>query len=745
MAAAITVNANTYSALRAALLQADGSGATVLLTRDVYIDDTNGWKAVDASNFVLDGAGHSVGRAGAPLADSLLGKSAPGDAVADIEVRGVKLYVDFAADARYVGAFCPVAVNCGFADCAVNGAVRSDYSQPPSYSYSYYVGGFVGRACGECSFENCVNHAALALNPSSGYGRIGGILALIDDFIASSLVMTNCRNDAAITAAGTNTWTGGIICEAHDASVTLHGCVNNGVIDSPGEVAGILVVFSGDTLEMLDCVNNGAITAQTVGGICFTINADTSAQVRGCRNTAELICNSGAGIINAIDAVRGQYNFIQCVNSGDILKPGTDANDTYVGGGIFGFVNNSDTNPNSVYALECRNTGAIDFRVKSYNIGGICGSAMNRFVIEDCVNTGAVKGGYRVGGILGSARGAAPIESLGPEILRCVSRGDVVAASISGSTDKTDVGGIAGWVEHYARITGCLALGTVTSEGPNVGGIVGGIVGSMYNDSVEVGGNIAAQSAITVTNTNSVGSDWIHRVVGFIGTTVDDMLLYDNYANAGMLVTGSNNALDQVFDYNQFITPEQDFEYNGVEVLPDNPNYGLTRMQGQNLDRCRFGEDSYNCMKLISPDDPCGMRQYIRYLRCRDYGTFQGVRDAAMLWTMYEDWQMPCRGCGGGDSGGKVVLISVYRAVAVPAPGTTYEVYRVLPDGTREAVARAVSNGNGVIRFKNLPRGEYVAEMVDMDAASRDYSIYRIKVGWNGRVAVKEVGFLDDL
>jgi hypothetical protein len=72
--------------LFAAIQQADGSGDTALLTRDVVDNDMGAWTAVDAGGLILDGAGFSIGAAGSELADSLLGKGTPGDPIVNSEV-----------------------------------------------------------------------------------------------------------------------------------------------------------------------------------------------------------------------------------------------------------------------------------------------------------------------------------------------------------------------------------------------------------------------------------------------------------------------------------------------------------------------------------------------------------------------------------------------------------------------------------------------------------------------------------
>ncbi|MDR1599227.1 MAG: prealbumin-like fold domain-containing protein [Oscillospiraceae bacterium] len=343
------------------------------------------------------------------------------------------------------------------------------------------------------------------------------------------------------------------------------------------------------------------------------------------------------------------------------------------------------------------------------------------------MNERQVEAGGNVGGIVGRANGL--VNSYDTSVRGCVNRGAVYGVG-------GNVGGIVGNASETVIISECLALGTARSnEGP-----VGGIVG-IVNYRCDIGGNIAMQSAVTVEDitldvrARTPGRDYIHRVVGRVVNTFPyNNFLHGNYANPNMIVTGSNDLLDDVYDYDHFLNPSmQDLDYPGVEVRTDDPNYGLNRMQGQNLEPCAYGPNAYNCFRAISPNNACAMNQYARYLKCVGFGAPRGVKDIAMLWDMYLDYMSPC--CS---RGGKVVLIGVYRAATVPAAGITYQLYRVLPDGSREPAGLGVADSNGVIEFDNLPPGEYVARIVNTGSGVRDYSIYRITVDGRYQVTVRE-------
>lgn len=132
-------------------------------------------------------------------------------------------------------------------------------------------------------------------------------------------------------------------------------------------------------------------------------------------------------------------------------------------------------------AIRCANYGAVttDVNFAQRNIGGIAGTVYgSKGQLRYCVNNGNIQGNYDVGGIAGSVK-------YGAEIQSCCNYGTVLGVSI--------LGGIAGNVTKtgtYSDGTGkeCIIrnvynLGEVNGTTSSNGSIAGGIIGQMgYED-----------------------------------------------------------------------------------------------------------------------------------------------------------------------------------------------------------------------------------------------------------------------
>lgn len=113
---------------------------------------------------------------------------------------------------------------------------------------------------------------------------------------------------------------------------------------------------------------------------------------------------------------------------------------------------------------DCSNSGTVR---GSAAIGGIAGAA--GAAISNSSNSGSVVGGYGVGGISGMNGGTA-------ELTNCTNSGEISTA------DEYDtaygfgtIGGVAG--RTNADVSGCSNSGTVTTTGSDLGGIVGAASG----------------------------------------------------------------------------------------------------------------------------------------------------------------------------------------------------------------------------------------------------------------------------
>mgnify|MGYP000049445216 CR=1 FL=1 len=174
---------------------------------------------------------------------------------------------------------------------------------------------------------------------------------------------------------------------------------------------------------------------------------------------------------------------------------------------------------------SCNVTGEIN----GYNhTGGIVGYANNNTHILNCSFQGNVEGdGEGRGGIVGYMSG-------GGEVSGCFVTGTV--------TGDREVGGIAG--TGVGTIKNCYALANVTATGVNAGGIAGKAYGvtienCYYSGEVSAknyAGGIAGyvSGAKTIRNCVSLaesvsGSDYVNRIVGYVGSNAN-VTLTNNYS-----------------------------------------------------------------------------------------------------------------------------------------------------------------------------------------------------------------------
>ena len=342
-----------------------------------------------------------------------------------------------------------------------------------------YVGGIVGYSSGH--MENCQNEgsvtgeynvggiAGLAIGYLENCKNIGSVTGknVVGGIVGSSCMMAvlmQCNNDGHVFGVED---VGGIIGDAYD--VTVEKCINTGAVTGETKVSGIIgnaseitangcenygkivgksyvggIVGSGFYAPISNCVNNGDILGKdSTGGIAGCIE---NLNVENCTNHAIVTSeeNRSGGIVGIM------YNaaVIHCNNFGR-----TNGNSCV--GGIVGSVESSDTGP---IIIGCTNTGAIEG--KGYSIGGIVGSA-SYATIENCINSGDVKGVSNIGGLAG--------------VIRVSISNSQNSGTISG---VSNVGGISGHT-YLTDITNCVNSGIVESESSK-----GGLVGDPYDPNV---------------------------------------------------------------------------------------------------------------------------------------------------------------------------------------------------------------------------------------------------------------------
>ena len=308
------------------------------------------------------------------------------------------------------------------------------------------VGGVVANQEGSAkALTNCVNYGSVT---SSSY-IVGGVTG------SGGATITNCVNWGSVQGGSESI--GGITGTTKNKG-TISGCVNYGSVTMTATDKGMVGGIAGKLLKPIaDCYNYGVITgANTMGGIAGS--ADSISTITNCYNYGTINATSWliGGIAGSADA-----DVTGCKNYGDINNTADCA------GGIVG--------SSKAIVSGCENYGTVK------GTGRCAGIAYySSGTIENCVNNGAVIGGWDLGGILAWV-------------------GDGQSATITGCTNNANItgtwnnGGIFGLAHDNAgtvTITGCTNNGHILST---TGGQITIAVKAVITDCTENGSWKAAE------------------------------------------------------------------------------------------------------------------------------------------------------------------------------------------------------------------------------------------------------------
>lgn len=295
------------------------------------------------------------------------------------------------------------------------------------------VGGLGGNAR-EATIENCTVNVTVSNPMGDGVKRTatGGVVGKTID---SAVKIKNCivRGVVEITKGINNTYTGGIVGWQSAAGAEITGCEVYATVKSAGErVGGIVGHYQGGTLS--GCKFYGEVNAATqyAGGIAGITSSESV--IENCLSAGKIVCKNNVG-------------------------------------GIVGM------NENGLKVRRCESSSTINC---SDNVGGILGISKNDKVatIEDCVFSGNMTAGQRVGGIVGDL-------VKGSSVRRCYVSGTI--------TGWCGVGGIVG----------------------RAGGLVWNANGNGYDNTIE--SCIAWFDTITATRGDENGGS-SGMIVGYTGT-----------------------------------------------------------------------------------------------------------------------------------------------------------------------------------------------------------------------------------
>lgn len=288
-------------------------------------------------------------------------------------------------------------------DCDNTGSI---YTSAETGEYKgWYVGGIVGRCDG--TVENCANSGMV-----SGYQDVGGVAGYTRQ-------PSGCTNTADVFAISKEV--GGVFGFSSGAE----NCVNYGTVTVSG-------VFQ-----------NNRYASESIGGV---IGYGSGANLTNYGK----VQYSASGNVNTnwIGGIVGRFtgNVRDCINYGDVSACGS-----YVGG--IGSGGRSYT----VEVTRCVNHGNIINDTASGNgTGGVASYAM----VDQCYNTGDVRGFDGVGGVLGISQ----------NLLSKLTGGASASYNLGRVVGNNYVGGVAG---GGAKLTSCYNVGSVSAGGADAGPLVG--------------------------------------------------------------------------------------------------------------------------------------------------------------------------------------------------------------------------------------------------------------------------------
>lgn len=364
------------------------------------------------------------------------------------------------------------------------------------------VGGILGRAYTGCTLKNCTNgsNGTITFNPEtfSKQAFVGGIVGNAPSTNTGTLKISNCRNDASLSATHRNVATlGGVVgyLNMSKGVLTMDNCENHGNIS-----------------RMVSETTAGVYVQVTVSGIAANIIGGEGSSISNCNNYGNVFTNTNAGDkttirMGGVAAWLQSYTEVKdCKNEGNVRYEMGEANaagSTIHIAGIVGHLAKGSS------VTGCSNSGSIFSDRKQVNrAGGIVGT-INSSAVYNCTNTGPVEVTtsassvvafwQAVAGIVGFAEGTTT--GCTRAIQGCVNRG-VISASLNALPNYERRFAVAGIIGHpYSgyTISGNKNYGSISAENTNEDtpwAYAGGIMA--FDDDV----NDGQQASVLTDNVN---------------------------------------------------------------------------------------------------------------------------------------------------------------------------------------------------------------------------------------------------
>lgn len=294
-------------------------------------------------------------------------------------------------------------------------------------------------------------------------------------------------------------------------------------------IGGLFGCASYGEIKNINITNGTVCGVQFVGGICGSTFKE---KIENCTSncTIDINSNSYAGGIVGVD--KGYSTLTNCENTGAISgnkniggimgnsNMGTEFNNCKNSGEIKGTENiGGICGNNGIKYINCENHGKVTGSTK--NIGGIAGTiniSEESIIINNCINTGAIKGGDAACGIGGRLYNNV-------EISNCLNLGEISGTNVSGicsmASGSVTVSNSFNAGEIAATVSGNgIASGALCTNCLNIGKVdVGNVIGNNLNNSnctydkqmcpIGSSGKLTSEMLGTELQ-SSLGSDWTY-------------------------------------------------------------------------------------------------------------------------------------------------------------------------------------------------------------------------------------------
>lgn len=463
--------------------------------------------------------------------------------------------------------------------CDNTGNILQERTNNTNVNYGK-IGGICGQTMVNINISNCTNSGTVRnTGNSSSSGSAGGILGAVYEQIA---------NDGGSTAGTISNITVSNCTNTGDVSLTANtaGC-SGGIIGVVGSAADNSCTSLVVTVTVSDCIHQNANVSSVyrAGGIVglFRAKNTSSLTISGCKCIGgdEYSISSGTG--NYTGGIVGytlntKLSISNCENHIPV------SGGAYCGG-ILGYVSNGSSSSYAVEITGCSNTAMVRTTgvTPNYAAGIVAHVSKHSLTIDNCHNTGAIRGGNYTGGLVGSAE-VTTINQSYNQTADSIKGGGYTGGLVGNAGNLTitksyndacvkgtgeRVGGLVG-NSAVTNLTQCHNLKNVHGATHTVGGLAGRVSSGTFNKCLNegdvradgnsnswmnVGGLLGYGGGVSILNcgnTGNVSGTSRYAAAGFIGDQrADQPNVRNSFCKADVSTSGaSGEAAGLFYAYN---------------------------------------------------------------------------------------------------------------------------------------------------------------------------------------------------